>query len=196
MIPLFHPPKQETWRIISEFPNYEVSDMGRVRRRTPGPATYVGKILSPILDPYGYHGVNLCNDQTRRTVMIHQLVYKTFVGTLCQDKSIHHEDGNKLNNGLGNLIEMKKFSHIGLHSRSRINPFSGRSHSIESRRKISVACRGERHSKAKINESDVKEIRGKLAEGKLTMVAIADSFNVSPNCINNIKRGVNWRHVQ
>jgi hypothetical protein len=55
--------------------------------------------------------------------------------------------------------------------------------------------RGERHPKARLCETDIREIRKRLSEGE-TQQAVADSLGVGQTAISAIKRGTRWGHVR
>lgn len=57
-----------------------------------------------------------------------------------------------------------------------------------------VRAKGSRHGRAKLHETDVAEIRRRIAEGESQKV-IAESFGVNYRTISNIKTGVGWAHV-
>jgi len=54
---------------------------------------------------------------------------------------------------------------------------------------------GEAHDRAKLSNSDVREIRERMAAGE-TSFDLADEFGVSPSTIRYAKRGDNWSHVE
>lgn len=94
--------KQEHWKVIEEFPDYEVSDKGRIRRLTPGKCTYKGKIKNTFINNVGYECVILHKDkQYCRTV--HRLVAIAFLPKPDGYDEINHKDENKLNNTVENL---------------------------------------------------------------------------------------------
>lgn len=86
----------ENYRQILEYPNYEVSDLGNVRR--------IGKevILKPIDNGKGYKLAHLSNNKGRRLCLIHRLVMITF-SYIENNMDVNHIDGNKANNILLNL---------------------------------------------------------------------------------------------
>ena len=43
--------REEIWGSHEAVPDYHVSNLGRIRRRTPSVGTYVGKIMVPVLRP-------------------------------------------------------------------------------------------------------------------------------------------------
>lgn len=54
---------------------------------------------------------------------------------------------------------------------------------------------GERNSRAKLTEPQVREIRRQYAQSKDGMYAIARSFSVTASCVWNIVNRYTWRHV-
>ena len=55
----------ESWKVIYDFPNYEISNYGNVRNNT--------KIVKAVPNKHGYNVVVLCNG-IRKSVNIHRLV--------------------------------------------------------------------------------------------------------------------------
>jgi len=104
----------ERWLPIPDYPEYAVSDHGRVRSldrvinsRWGTPRIFFGKILTPILvggtDRRRYPTCALFRDTKRKQIAIHVLVLTTFVGP--RPKGMHgcHRDDNPHNNRLDNL---------------------------------------------------------------------------------------------
>lgn len=87
----------EIWKKISNFPNYRVSNLGRIHNIKSN------RILQPSLT-CGYYKVRLSNEGFVKDYMVHRLVFEYF-----HDKEyntnlvIDHIDGNKLNNNSNNL---------------------------------------------------------------------------------------------
>jgi len=55
-------------------------------------------------------------------------------------------------------------------------------------------CQGEQHGNAKLNESDVREIRKCCSEGE-TQAALSRRYGISGNCVSRIVRRKAWAHV-
>jgi len=69
------------WRVLAEFPDYDISTFGSVRRIHPGPNKkyhLVGNILKPYLVS-GYPEVELSNEGKPKRVKVHILLAKTFI---------------------------------------------------------------------------------------------------------------------
>jgi hypothetical protein len=89
----------EHWKTIANFEAYEVSDLGRVRRRLPGGsgAAVVGKLLKPRPDPKGYLKVVLCRDG-EHSKKVHRLVAEAFIPNPLNLPQVNHKRGNKADN--------------------------------------------------------------------------------------------------
>ena len=101
---------KETWKIIENYKDYEISNFGKVRRITP----YTGanefrnkeglpKILKQTLDTSGYYQVRLSGKKGNRLQLIHRLVAKNFIPNPENKTQVNHIDGNKTNNNVNNL---------------------------------------------------------------------------------------------
>lgn len=92
---------QETWVDIKEYPNYAVSDHGRimnVQRET---------FLTPRENSKGYFRVTLSDGGHVEEYYIHKLVAHTFFGWPYNDTTIHY-DGDRSNNHVSNLRLRKR----------------------------------------------------------------------------------------
>src|SRR5690348_4369480 len=89
----------EQWREVPDFPDYEVSDQGRVRsyRRSQNP-----RLLRPGKNSDGYPTIVLSNG-SRTTFGVHVLVLLAFVGPRPEGMLTRHLDGDNTNNVLTNL---------------------------------------------------------------------------------------------
>ena len=87
--------QKEIWKDIEDFPNYEVSDQGRVRNKK------TGHILSPVPDKDGYFRVHLGKDIV--TKRIHRLVAVAFIPNVENKSQVNHINGDKMDNRASNL---------------------------------------------------------------------------------------------
>lgn len=87
----------EVWKVIPEFPNYEVSSEGRVRN------IITGKLLKPEVQFKGYYRVQLYNKNKKRNYRIHRLVAESFIPNINNKPDINHKDCDKSNNCVTNL---------------------------------------------------------------------------------------------
>lgn len=101
----------ETWKPVTDFPGYEVSDLGRVRsyRRSsvprilkPGHSRGGLKVKGTDL-PTTCLVLTLRRDGKTITKRVHQLVAETFVGPRPDGLEVRHLDGDYTNNRLSNL---------------------------------------------------------------------------------------------
>lgn len=88
---------KEIWKVVQDYPNYEVSNLGRVRNKK------TGKILSPGLGGAGYFTIALYKDGKATTKNVHELVAAAFLGKKTKGMTVNHKDGDKTNNILSNL---------------------------------------------------------------------------------------------
>lgn len=86
----------ESWKTISDYPNYEVSDQGRVRNRL------TDKVLKQA-NIKGYRRVVLCDDTGHHPKTVHRLVADAFYDGNHEGLQVNHIDGNKSNNHVSNL---------------------------------------------------------------------------------------------
>ena len=91
----------ERWLPISGFPDYEVSDQGRVRSFKFGAAPRVLRVRRQVT---GHGRVVLRTSEGRRIEKyVHQLVLAAVVGPRPDGMEVRHLDGDPINNTLGNL---------------------------------------------------------------------------------------------
>ena len=89
----------EEWFSISDYINYQVSNIGRVRNTT-------GSIFSPSADTGGYLHVRLKLNSKGALLRVHRLVAYTFIKkpeNFNDNWVVNHIDMNKLNNNCKNL---------------------------------------------------------------------------------------------
>lgn len=99
----------EQWKVIEEFPNYEISNLGNVRRRihsvTNAICTYeVDSIpIKPFLNSKGYYRVQLCKNGLMTKKFVHRLVAEAFIDNPEYKPCVNHIDCNPRNNAASNL---------------------------------------------------------------------------------------------
>lgn len=71
----------------------------------------------------------------------------------------------------------------------------GRTHSEETKEKMSKNRRGEKGSNAKLIKEEVKEIRWLLNNTDMLQKEIAKKYNTGSANISHINTGINWQHV-
>jgi hypothetical protein len=89
----------ETWVSMYQYPNYQISNLGRVRNRKSG------KVLIPQRTGYNNNApvVRLCDNgfYTQKHVVV---LMAHYFGFHCK---VTHKDGNPMNNRLSNLMEVE-----------------------------------------------------------------------------------------
>lgn len=99
--------EEEKWLIApGMLGNYEVSDMGRIKRITRGHGTQPGRILTPgDHGKYGHKFVTRLGESGKmEKFYVHRLVMLAFVGPPPEGRNqVRHIDGNASNNLLENL---------------------------------------------------------------------------------------------
>ena len=105
----------EIWKRLSEFPDYSVSNLGRIRSEdriveyVDGRKNHVkqkiikGGITKSTERGLRYSIVVLAKEKTKHTKLIHLLVAETFIGKRPKGKEVNHKDGDKQNNAVSNL---------------------------------------------------------------------------------------------
>lgn len=99
----------EVWKVILDFPRYEVSNMGRVRSNCCKNRRKLRYLLKPCPCPKGYYSVMLCrqNSETGRMNVsqkqVHRLVAHAFLGECPQGYVVDHINGDCHDNRLENL---------------------------------------------------------------------------------------------
>lgn len=153
----------EQWRTHPRFTDYEVSDLGRVRRGTPVKGSRPGRMKSPSLSTTGYLVVSI-EGKPRK---VHTLVLETFIGPRREGQDGCHLDGDRTNNVLQNLR------------------WASRSENMQHARLHGTDARCERHPMAKLTAAQVQEIRERRAAGCLHR-ELASAFGVSRGHISYI----------
>ena len=87
----------ENWRTISEYPNYQVSNIGRVMN------IKTSRILKTYINRGGHESVILCKKLDVKTNICHRLVAHEFIDNPNNKLYVDHVDRNKLNNDIDNL---------------------------------------------------------------------------------------------
>ena len=87
----------ETFVKIDGFEKYEVSNLGKVRNIKSG------RLLKPYLNPNGYLGLCLYENNKRKYLLLHRIIATAFIDNPGKKPQVNHIDENKLNNDLSNL---------------------------------------------------------------------------------------------
>jgi len=179
---------KEIWMDITGYKGlYQVSNHGGVRsldRYVQWKNTLSfrrGKRIKILKDKDGYMFVVLTKDKRRKHFKVHRLVLTAFDRPPKHKEQCNHKDGNKQNNCIENLEWVT--------SKQNIN------HAIHILG-VRLGIVGERHGRAVLNNSGVKEIKILLKEGKITQSEIANKYNISRSVIRDINIGKTWCNVK
>ena len=175
----------EYWKTIEQFgPDYQVSDLGRIRRMTrakSGPLGAYPRIMKSSLDSSGYPQISVSIDRRRITRKVHILVALAFIGPKPSGHEVNHKNRTRNDARAVNLEWVTRLENV-LHG-----------YSFEERRLAQP--RGIVHHNAKLTDARVREIRRLLKAGH-GQVAVSKSFGVSQCTISNIALGKIWKHVK
>lgn len=86
----------EKWRQIKDFPDYQVSNKGRVKSNKTEKLIHSKKCR-------GYDRVSIYNNGYRSDKLVHRLVAEAFIDNPLNKNEVNHIDGNKQNNTAINL---------------------------------------------------------------------------------------------
>lgn len=167
----------ETWRPIPSHPDYDVSDLGRVRRRLRNRANR-GRVhvRKPKARSNGYLEVDLYADGRASYSLVHRLVLEAFVGPCPDGHEACHENGDKSDNRLANLR------------------WDTRKANQHDRRRHGTHMEGEAHPMAKLGPTEVMRIREAFAGGAKSPTLAAE-YGVHDAHIRSIVRGRTWKHL-
>lgn len=175
----------EIWKDIPEFPLYQASNMGRVRKLehyvdmpNGGQTLKPMKIISFKLDKDGYKEYRLTLNGKRKHRRGHRLVALTFIPNPNNLPVINHINGIRDDNRVINL------------------EWCTPSHNTKWAYVLGNKCqKGSNNNGAKLDENKVKQIKA-LLKTKIKQAEIAKKFKVCKGTINDISRGKSWKHVE
>ena len=141
----YYTPEIEFWKDVVDYEDeYEVSNLGNVRRKS--------KNLSASVGHYGYNTVSLSKNGKCITKLVHRIVAEAFIDNPELKEQVNHKDCVKTNNKLSNL--------------EWVTPIENILHAVENHRQRNQ--NGENNNMSKLTEVDVLFIRQLIDEGMTT----------------------------
>lgn len=143
----------EIWKTIENYPDYQISNMGRVKSLNYG-KTGEEKILKQEITNNGYFRVNLYKDKKRKHFSVHRLVATHFIPNSQNLPCVNHKDENPQNNYASNLEWCTQKYNINYGSRNAkvSKAHKGRVFSKETKKKMSKAKKGKKQSQEHIEK--------------------------------------------
>jgi hypothetical protein len=169
----------EIWKEVKEYPDYEVSNLGRVKslaRINLRGFKMKERIISGGLNGGGYNQIPMRNNGIRKNVLAHRLVTKAFIPNIENKPDVNHKNGIKTDNRLENL-EWSTTQENVIHAYK--NGFCSSKVGVD-------------NGRALLNESQVIEIRS-IRNKRVSEIAI--EYKVSWNCVSNIIKRKSWTHI-
>lgn len=174
------------WKPVLDYPDYEVSDTGIIRRTTATRSSKVGQVVKSHTC-MGYNRITLVNGSIKKIHSVHRTVWQAFNGRIGPDitqEQINHIDGNKTNNHLSNL-ELVTAKQNMKHATVVLGHFSGPN--------PKKALKGTSNPKNILTEQDVMAIRS--LENKATAAVVSDRYGVSKATVRDIWKKRTWKHL-
>jgi hypothetical protein len=170
----------EEWRSIADWPEYAVSNLGRIKRLTSRTCAKAGSILKtpPRSKKNPYPAVDLCSDEKRRTFAVHQLVAAAFLGPCPDGLEVNHKNGDKTEPRASNLE----------YATSSANQLHAYATGLQS-------AVGELNGQAILTEEQVMEIRASCRGFFGEQAKLARRYGVTPTCIRDVCQRRTWAHV-
>lgn len=157
----------EQWRDFPDFPEYEISDLGNVRRKA--------YLVHQVSDSAGYKMVWLHRGNHKAIFSVHRNVCRAFHG---DGGPLHaaHLNGEKTDNRADNLV------------------WATRSENMAHKKQHGTEPHGEGHYAAKLTTDDVRVIRQRAELGESEWV-IAKDYPVARETVRDVIKRNTWKHV-
>lgn len=164
--------RKERWRQVPGYPDYDISDLGRVRTWKSGGKK--PKLMKTREGNDRYPRVTLQNARGQKKVeRVHLLTARAFLGP-ARGRVVRHKS-KSMSPALKNL-------EYGTFLDNKNDKY-----------RDGTDQRGEKNSQAELIKKHAKQIY-KL-KGKQTQQEIADTFGISRQAVSDIHRGITWSRV-
>lgn len=161
----------EEWRIVEDYPAYEVSNLGRVRH-----AKF--KVIRKLSINRGYLTVCVYKKPKRAMPKVHRLVAKAFIINPENKNTVNHKDGNKTNNTVENL---EWCSH-------QENMKHGYKNDL-------MLNRAENCNFAKLTNEQVIMIRDRYEKYKPSIAQLSKEYGVTLSTMRRIVKRESWKSI-
>ena len=172
----------EVWKDIPNYDSlYQASNWGGIRsldRIVCDGRSLRGINLRLSINDKGYLQVTLSKGGYPKTYEVQRLIARTFMENPNNLPQVNHRDGNPLNNHIDNL----EFT----------NQTGNQIHAYELG--LQLPTSGSKHGLAKLNESQVLEIREKYTKG-FRSAELAKEYQVTQSNICQIIKRKRWTHI-
>jgi len=169
----------ERWKKIDKFPDYEISNLGNIRRINPDSFNRNMKILNPQVKKNGYLEINLFKNRKGYFLSLHRLVLETFDPVENMNiLQVNHKKGIKSDNRLKELEWM--------------TCSENHKHAFKNKLRTHI---GINNPRSKLNVKKVVEIKKLLLNGE-KVKKISEKFYVSKSAIYDIRSGRNWKEIK
>ena len=178
-------PLDDTFRVISRFPDYGVTDEGEIINLHYQRKNNQRKV-KPFLDKDGYHRVGLYNNKKRTPVFVHRMVAIAFIPNPENKPEVNHKNGIKTANNKTNL-EWVTRKENAQHSRDTgLQVNSEKQRAVA--KKTGMSCR-------KLTSVLVKQLRKEYRETKVFQKDLAIKYGISPNVTSKIIRRKSYKEI-
>ena len=180
---------QEIWKWIEGYPEYAISNFGKVRRRAWLVKRFAksfvrgGNDLNIVTTHQGYERVKLYIFDGKKTgnwFFVHRLVAMHFIDNPEKKPHVNHIDCIKNNNWVENL--------------EWCTQKENQKHAIENDRYRPK--RGTENRMAKLNDEKIREIKRLKIETGIFDSELGKMFNVSQSVITRVLGNKIWKHIQ
>ncbi len=180
----------EEWRDVVGYEGlYQVSNLGRIKNVWCKRKELIGKILKPSGTRYPH--LTLHKDSKKRSIDLHILVARAFLGPCPVGYTVNHANGIKHDCASSNL-EYRTHQENVLHARDVLGAYIGDRNGA--RTKPERHCRGSSSPNTNITECDVSDMRNRYAAGD-SPGKLHKEYGIGKSTFWRIIRKVTWKHV-
>lgn len=181
----------EQWKEIEDFPDYMVSNKGRIWTKTriikrpSGNYLRKGGFMKGRDDTHGYLTVNIRNEKQIKNFKIHRIVAKAFLDNTLNKREVNHINGIKTDNRVTNLEWVTS-------KENKTHAWKYGFYTKQDRSKLS----GENNPTSKFTEKQVKEIRKIYSQGGISQKALGKMYGTSQAQIFYIVNRITWKNIE